>query len=206
MNLRSLNWKNIFRMTILRKSIYTKDLLGKDYSIGDYTYGKPIILKWGKQANLRIGKYCCISGRVCMILEGEHRTDWITMYPFSALKAEWPEGKDIRGHPSTKGDIIIGNDVWLGYGTIVLSGVTIGDGAVVAAGSVVTNNVQPYSIVGGNPARLIGKRFDDSTIAELLKIRWWEWPENRIRENIHLLCSERINELIELYGSKRKYV
>lgn len=183
------------------ENFYTKDLL-KEYGdlvdIGDFTYGKPRILHWGEDAQLKIGKFCSIAEGVCIFLGGNHRVDWISTYPFSALLEEWGSVIDIVGHPATKGNINIGNDVWIGFGAIIMSGVTIGDGAVIGASAVVTKDVAPYSIVVGNPAKVIKKRFNDEDIEVLLKLQWWNWPPEKIKRSIELLCSENINELIRL--------
>lgn len=142
------------------KYFYTKDLIKKPrglVEIGDFTYGKPKILYYDASTKLKIGKFCSISDEVTIVLGGNHRYDWVTTYPFSALYKEWPEASGIIGHPASKGDIVIGNDVWIGFGSIILSGVKIGDGAVIGAGSVVTKDVLPYTIAGGNPAVEIKK-------------------------------------------------
>jgi serine acetyltransferase len=101
------------------------------------------------------------------------------------------------GHPSCKGDIIVSNDVWIGAKSTIMSGVKIGDGAIVAAGALVTKDVEPYSIVGGNPAKLLKYRFDKSQIEELLKIEWWSWDESKIKEEGMILWSSDINYFIE---------
>ena len=98
---------------------------------------------------------------------------------------------------SSKGDIVVGSDVWIGRGSTILSGVTIGDGAVVAAGSMVTKDVAPFSIVGGNPARLIRMRFDEHTVEKLLVLRWWDWDDAKIGRHLHLMLSNRIDEFLE---------
>ena len=165
------------------------------YEIGEWTYGSPRILSWGEGATLRIGRFCSISGEVTIFLGGEHRVDWITTYPFNGL---FEKANSIEGHPSTKGDVIIGNDVWIGMGASILSGVKIGDGAVVGAYSVVTKDVKPYEIVGGNPAKRIKFRFDETTIEELQKIAWWNWPKSQIEEAFPLLLSSNVNEFIEI--------
>jgi hypothetical protein len=108
----------------------------------------------------------------------------------------FPKARGITGHPATKGDVVIGNDVWLGTGATVLSGVTIGDGAVVGAHALVAKAVPPYAIVAGNPARLIRLRFSRKIIAQLLALQWWYWPEEQVNALAPLLCSDRINEFI----------
>lgn len=169
---------------------------GENFEIGDYTYGMPKILSWGEGSRLKVGKFCSISAEVTVFLGGNHRLDWVTTYPFMEFVDEWPEARDIAGHPATKGDVVIGNDVWIGWGAMIMSGVTIGDGAAIGARAVVTQDVEPYSIVGGNPARLIRKRFDDETIRALLEISWWDWPLDRIRDNLKILMSDNVSGII----------
>ena len=119
----------------------------------------------------------------------------MTTYPFGHIHTDaFPHHGE--GHPHTKGDVVIGNDVWLGACSVIMSGVTIGNGAVVGANSVVTKDVPDYCVVAGNPARIIKKRFSDEQIAALLENPWWELPESRIKELVHLLCSENIDDLI----------
>ncbi|HWA73958.1 MAG TPA: CatB-related O-acetyltransferase [Polyangiaceae bacterium] len=180
---------------------YTKDLLReaietKGYQIGDFTYGLPNAMEWGNDGKLFIGKYCSIAGGVTILLGGNHRPDWVTTYPFTAVLDTWPEAKGIAGHPSTRGDVRIGNDVWLGQHSTILSGVTIGDGAVVATCSVVTRDVPPYAIVGGNPAQLIKYRFSEAVIASLLEIKWWDWPESYVRSVLPQLVSADIETFL----------
>lgn len=177
---------------------YTKVILAdKDYDIGDHTYGHPKVYDWDEGTKLTIGRYCSIADDVTILLGGNHRTDWVTTYPFSAIPEVWPEAKEITGHPQSKGGVVIGNDVWIGFGSTILSGVKIGDGAVIAAKSVVTKDVPPYSIVGGLPAKVIKYRFSDEKIEKLLKIKWWNWREKKIRKNIELFCSDRIDDLLK---------
>jgi acetyltransferase-like isoleucine patch superfamily enzyme len=164
--------------------------------MGRGTYGDSslCIFAWnvqGKSGKLRIGSYCSIASHVKFFLDGEHHAEWVTTYPF-------PHSFIDGYQPKTKGDIAIGHDVWIGYASIILSGVTIGTGAVIGAGSVVAKDVPPYAIVAGNPARLIRYRFDNATIARLLKSEWWDLDEAQIKELEPLLCSERINEFLDV--------
>ena len=180
-----------------QRKIYTKDMLGDRYAIGAHTYGKPSVMSWNEGTSLTIGKYCSISADVTIFLGGEHRIDWVSTYPFSAL---WEEAKLISGHPSAKGDVIIGNDVWIGYGVTLLSGVTIGDGAAIGACSVVTRDVPPYAITAGNPAQVIRYRFDEETVQKLLQIKWWDWPDEKVKQNVRLICSDSIHAFIKKFG------
>lgn len=163
------------------------------YQMGNFTYGKPTVLRWGKESSLTIGSFCSIATGVVIVLDGIHTVDWVTTYPFTAILKEF-------GHLSrpagTKGSVVIGNDVWIGMDALILSGVTVGDGAVIGAQCVITKDVEPYSIVAGNPANIIRKRFDEKTIDELLKIKWWNWPMSRIKENMPLMLSNNIQEFI----------
>lgn len=170
--------------------------------MGAWSYGNPVIFSWGEGAKVKVGRFCSIGAEVKIMLGGEHHTDWVTTYPFTTL---WPESAGtISGHPKTKGDVIIGNDVWIGYGAFIISGVTIGDGAVVGAQAVVTKSVPPYAIVGGNPARIIRYRFDEEVIRKLLAIAWWNWPEKDIRDVVPLLVSSHIHAFINYCESTGK--
>ena len=154
--------------------------VGPNVILGDYSY---ISGPRSYVEDAEIGKYCSIARQVTIGVSG-HNYKWITtspiitsmMYGFVDLPAFEPQ----HSRP------IIGNDVWIGMNAIIMRGVTIGDGAVIAAGAVVTKDVQPYSIVGGNPARHIKYRFSEETIQSLLKIRWWDWSEDKIRKNAKL--------------------
>jgi len=165
------------------------------YPIGRRSYGDLKIIFPHPDATFRMGAYCSTAVGSEVFLGGGHRTDWVTTYPFNIIEGKHPE---ITGHPSTKGDVNIGNDVWLGRGTTIMSGVTVGDGAVVAAGAMVVKDVEPYTIVGGNPARPLRKRFTDPIIARLLDIRWWDWPEDRVFRAIPWLQNDLVEEFIAM--------
>lgn len=131
-------------------------------------------------STLTIGKYCSIAAGVQIFLGGNHRTEWVTQYPFASI-LDLP-GRDQDGY--SNGPIVIGHDVWIGTDAMLMSGITIGDGAVVAAGSVVTKDVPPYTIVGGNPAKTIRLRFDPQTVERVHQMRWWDWPDGEIRARL----------------------
>lgn len=193
------------RPVISRYAKYTRDVLkGEVFEIGEYTYGTPTVFAYSfiaGQGKLKIGKFCSIAGEVRIHLGGSHRTDLVTTYPFRAFPDDWPQAEYLRPEDVdavSKGDVIIGNDVWIGYGATILSGVKIGDGAVIAAGAVVVSDVEPYSIVAGNPAKLIKKRFDEKTISQLLQIKWWDWPVEKIRNNVNVICSNNVSKIFDL--------
>ena len=189
-----------------RFSHYTGDKLRQpNCTIGAFTYGNPRVHWWGEPVRLQIGKFCSIGENVEIYLGGNHRVDWITTYPFSQTAQKplewpdsaWPEAARIKGHPATKGDVVIGNDVWVGTGARIFSGVRIGDGAVVGAHSIVAKDIPPYAIAVGNPAKVVKFRFPEATIEKLLQVQWWDWPIEKIRENVSLLCSENVEALFQ---------
>jgi acetyltransferase-like isoleucine patch superfamily enzyme len=165
-------------------------------AVGAYTYGRPKVRFPESGVRLRIGRYGSIADGVEIMLGGNHRLDWATTYPFPALPRLWPEAAGIGGSDTSRGDVIIGHDVWLGSQCMVMSGVTIGHGAVVAARAVVTRDVPAYAIVAGNPARVIRMRFEDAQITALLATRWWELARDEVAGLLPLLMSGQVEDVV----------
>lgn len=147
-------------------------------SIGIYTYGvdRNTVLLYKKDDYVVIGKYCSFAPEVKIIASGEHNAKAVSTFPFYAYILNRGPERDTL----SKGHVVIGNDVWIGYGATVMSGVTIGDGAIVAARALVTRDVPPYAVVGGVPAKIIKNRFPDDVIKALLEIKWWAWSPEKI--------------------------
>lgn len=155
-------------------------------SIGRGTYANGMkIYCWDPTVRVSFGKYCAVADEVKLIAGGEHHKDWVTSYQFVDLWNAWELYPHLR--QKSKGEIRIGHDVWIGTQALILSGVTIGNGAVIGAGSLVVKDVPPYAIVGGNPANVIRYRFSEVQIKALQEIRWWDWPEKMIRDNLKLI-------------------
>lgn len=167
-------------------------------TIGRFTYGYQNIsvFEFGEGASLKIGAFCSIAEKITVFLGGNHRTDWISTFPFGCIYQDELGTERIPGHPSTNGDVIIGNDVWIGTGASIMSGITIGSGAVIAANSNVVKDVQPYQIVGGNPARALNERFEDEIRDLLIELAWWDLPLEDIKQIKHELSSSPTKELI----------
>lgn len=176
-------------------------------SVGDYTYYDDFENEENFEKNVKylfdfvddkliIGKFCMIASDVKFIMNGaNHLTDALSTYPFAIFGKGWERAMDGKSYPN-KGDIKIGNDVWIGYNATIMAGVTIGDGAIIATNSTIVKDVEPYSIVGGNPAKEIKKRFDNSTIKKLLEIKWWNWDIEKITKNVQNLTDNNIENLI----------
>lgn len=146
---------------------------------------------------LKIGKFCSIAcGARFLFNSANHAMRSLSNYTFPIFYEEWGlDSKDIRDAWDNKGDIIVGSDVWIGYEAVILSGVTIGDGAIIGARAVVTHDVPPYTIVGGVPAKPIRRRFDDDTAERLLRLRWWDWESDKIARSIAAIKSGDIEAL-----------
>src|SRR6185437_13886393 len=164
--------------------------------IGHRSYGIPRVLRYeGDTEPVTIGAYCSIAADVEIFVGGNHRLDWVSTYPFRIL-LDLP-GALNDGHPASRGPVIVGNDVWIGRKATIMSGVTIGDGATVAAKAVVARDVRPYAVVVGNPAREIRRRFSDDIIERLLEVKWWDWPEPEIITAVPWLCSPDIESFLK---------
>lgn len=191
-----------------KSSVYTKDILAAQiakygFEIGEYTYGTPIIRWWGENVKLKIGRYCSIAANVKIYLGGNHRHNWVTTYPFPSppMNADWPntDGRGLPKLPASKGDVVIGHDVWIGDDAMIMSGVTVGHGAVISARAVVTKDVPPYAIVGGNPFKVISYRFTEEEIAMLLETKWWDWPPALVNRFVPHLCAENVVDFYHAY-------
>lgn len=166
--------------------------------VGDLTYGhpdtnSPRIVYFGERTELEIGKFCSIAENVTIFIGGYHNSSFISTYPFSTAFSDVPFTDILVHKPKTK----IGNDVWIGANVIIMAGIKIGNGAIVAAGSVVVKDISDYEIIGGNPAKTIGKRFSDEQIEGLNKIAWWDWDITKIKSSASVLQSESIDEFIQ---------
>ena len=201
----------IYPRTGNKETVYLKEVIaGLNIEVGEYTmyndyvhdprdfeknnvlYHYPI-----NGDKLEIGKFCSIAcGAKFLFTSANHTMKSLSTYPFPIFFEEWGVNvKNIRQAWDNKGDILIGNDVWVGYEAIVLAGVTIGDGAIIGSRAVVTKDVPPYTIVGGVPAKPIRKRFDDVTIERLEALRWWDWDEEKIKRSIPSIQSGDIAAL-----------
>lgn len=169
-------------------------------SVGVFSYGVPYITYFGNDSNLYIGKYCSIARNVTIMLGGDHQPQWCTTYPFNDMfTGMFPE---IKNNPSSKGDVVIGNDVWIADGAKIMSGVTIGDGAVICANALVNKDVAPYTMVAGIPAKPTRKRFSDEIIEKLQEIKWWDWDYEDVYDAIPILQSEQMERLFQYYEEK----
>ena len=176
-----------FRKNKIYKNYFLKDNLKNEIqsdlaSVGKWSYGKPRIFRWDWKSKIIIGNFCSLGPDIDFYVGGNHRYDWIStaQLPASQFETSFKKAQEIKNYNKSNGDIEIGHDVWIGGKTIILSGVKIGTGAIIAAGSVVVNDVEPYTISGGNPNKQIRKRFDDTTINKLLDSKWWNLNDKQI--------------------------
>lgn len=174
--------------------------------VGEFTYyddpefaedfaERNILYHYGPE-RLVIGRFCSLATGVRFIMNGaNHRMSGLSTFPFPIMGGDWGRYFDLLTDLPDAGDTIVGNDVWIGRDAVVMPGTRIGDGCIVATGSVVTGVVPPYSIIGGNPARTIRRRFDDAQIDRLLEVRWWDWPLDRITANIEVIMAGDVGDL-----------
>lgn len=192
---------NYDRLCLLKNIVKSPQI-----EVGDFTYYDDFETVENFEQNVRylfdfvgdkliIGKFCQIASGVTFIMNGaNHLTDAVSTFPFAIFGDDWAGAMAGKSYPS-RGDTTVGNDVWIGYEATIMAGVTIGDGAIIGAKSVVTRDVPPYTIVGGNPAREIRKRFTDEEIEHLLAVRWWDWPVERITEKLGVLTGNTPTDL-----------
>lgn len=190
------------RLCFLKNIIQNPNIL-----VGDYTYYDDFEDVYNFEKNVKyhfdfigdkliIGKFCMIASDVTFIMNGgNHLTDAISTYPFAIFGGDWQNAMQGRSYPH-KGDTVIGNDVWIGYKATIMPGVQVGDGAMVATQATVTKDVAPYTIVGGNPAQEIKKRFSDEHIQKLLEIQWWNWDIEKITREVHKLTGNNIDQFL----------
>lgn len=205
--------KQIYPRTGDKETIYLKHVItNPNITVGDFTMyndfvNDPTLFEKNNvlyhypinHDKLQIGKFCSVAcGAKFLFNSANHTLSSLSTYPFPLFFEEWGlEKKDVTNAWDNKGDIVIGNDVWIGYEVVILAGVTIGDGAIIGTRAVVTKDVPPYTIVGGVPAKSIKKRFSEETISTLLEIQWWNWSKERIARNIGAIQSGNIEQLKE---------
>lgn len=203
--------KKLYPRTGDKQTIYLKNAItDPSIMVGDYTmYNDFVNDPVGFEKNnvlyhypinhdhLIIGKFCSIAcGAKFLFNSANHTLSSLSTYPFPLFFEEWGlEKRNVAASWDNKGDIVIGNDVWIGYEAVIMAGVTIGDGAIIGARAVVTKDVPPYTVAGGIPAKPIKKRYPEETIAALSELKWWDWPEERISQNLHAIQAGKLNEL-----------
>lgn len=203
--------KKIYPRTGDSQTVYLKNVISDPgIDVGDYTMyndfvNDPVLFEKNNvlyhypinHDRLVIGRFCSIAcGAKFLFNSANHKMSSLSTYPFPLFFEEW--GLDIKNVADSwdnKGDIIIGNDVWIGFEAVIMAGVTIGDGAVIGSRTLVTKDVEPYTIVGGIPAKPIRKRFLESTAEALLELKWWDWPKEQIRQNITAIQTGDIDRL-----------
>ena len=212
----TLNYPNpntIYPIEGITRTVYLKNIVtNPQIIVGDYTYyddpedvhnfeQNVLYLFEFMGDKLIIGKFCQIATGVRFIMNGSnHAMNGFSTYPFKVFGDAWSKASL---EVISKGNTIIGNDVWIGNGVTIMSGVQIGDGVIIGTNSVVTKDVEPYTIVAGNPAREIRKRFDDESIQLLLALKWWDWDVSKITDHLDIITSGDINELKRIYEESK---
>lgn len=200
----------IYPRTNDKQIVYLKNIItNPNIQVGEYTiyndfYNDPLEFQKNNvlyhypinEDKLIIGKFCSIAcGTKFLMNCANHTLHSLSTYTFPLFGEEWENKMNVRDSWDNRGDITIGNDVWIGYEAVIMSGVTIGDGAIIGTRAVVTKDVPPYTIVGGSPARVLKKRFSDDIIDKLLKIKWWNWPAEKITRNLEYIQSGNLLQL-----------
>lgn len=207
------NHNTLYPIEGVTRTVYLKNIIqNPQIIVGNYTYyddpedvynfeKNVLYLFEFMKDKLIIGKFCQIATGVRFIMNGSnHAMEGISTYPFKVCGGKWGEASfDVK----SKGDTVIGNDVWIGNSATVMQGIKIGDGAIIGTNSLVTKDVEPYTIVGGNPAREIRKRFDDEIIHFLLQLKWWDWDVKKITDHLDLITSANISELKRIYEENK---
>lgn len=194
--------KDFEKLVFLKNFVKANNIFIGDYTyFDDQRYGPENFEQYNVLYNydfdkvkLVIGKFCAIAAETRFIMTGDHKLDAFSTYPFPIFGHGWEHAFNIFDLP-VKGDIIVGNDVWFGYDSLVKNGVTIGNGAIIATRAVVVKDVPAYAIVAGNPARVVKMRFEDKTIERLQKIAWWDWNIEKINKHLKLICHLDIDQL-----------
>lgn len=202
------NPNSIYPNENIKQICYIKNVIkNPNIQVGDYTYYDDVNGSEEFEKNVKhhydflgdkliIGKFCAIAKGIEFIMNGaNHRMGSVTTYPFNIMGNGWEKATPTLDDLPFKGDTIVGNDVWIGQDVTVMPGIHIGDGAIIAAKSVVTKDVPPYHIVGGNPAKIIRKRFDESLIQYLLDLKWWDWSAEKIFNNLEIICSSDVEKI-----------
>lgn len=202
------NPNTLFPLNGYERLCFLKNIIkNPNIIVGDYTYYDDFETVENFEKNVKylfdfvgdklvIGKFCMIASGAEFIMNGaNHLVNAVSSYPFAIFGNDWAHAMEGKTYPN-KGDIVIGNDVWIGYQATILSGVTVGHGSIIGSKSVVASDVPPYSIVAGNPARIIRKRYDEETIEKLLNLAWWDWDLEKITKNVAHLTGNDVSKLL----------
>jgi|TARA_B110000037_G_scaffold222720_1_gene299120 acetyltransferase-like isoleucine patch superfamily enzyme len=201
----------IFKKKKIYKNYFLRDNLKKEIKanlaeIGKWSYGNPTVYRWDWKSKIIIGNFCSLGPDINFYVGADHRSDWVSTSPLPAsqFSETFKKANLIKNFSTSKGDIVIGHDVWIGGRSTILSGVKIGTGAIIAAGSIVVNDVMPYTISGGNPNREIKKRFEEEIIKKLLHTEWWLMEDKQIDELSKYLLSSDFENFFSIVKEIKK--
>lgn len=200
---------NRFPLSQTDRVVFLKAILsGNNVSVGDYSYyDDPTNAENFQQDNilyhydfvgdrLEIGKFCALATGTTFIMNGaNHRMDGPSTFPFPIFGGAWTKHKDLLADLPSHGDTLVGNDVWFGYKSLIMPGIKIGHGAIIASAAVVTKDVPPYAVIGGNPAQILKYRFEGDIIERLLTVAWWDWPIEHITQHVRTIMTSAITDL-----------